>query len=211
MSLLKTWLTPNFGNPKERFIYVDGAPYDGGPDAVRRVVRAFKTPSVQIAVTATAIIGAAAAVVTKRPDIAVGATFCMTAGCISNNRDCAKRRARDFPELRHVVIDKAGRTFTDPNALLHVERYYGDTIETASLTVAAIPIFTALCVGFGAPLLVCSSISALLATPFLSRLAFAIYARSQLDRQNWTATATPPPSRKAATAPAGPLLKVNAT
>ena len=59
MSLLRGWLRPNYGKPEERFVDLDGAPYDGKPEGERSIRRALRTPTFKATVIAGLFLGQA--------------------------------------------------------------------------------------------------------------------------------------------------------
>jgi hypothetical protein len=217
MSFLKSWFKADYGDPAQRFIYVDGSPYDGEPDAARPIRRALRSPTFKIAAVASIFIGVMAALCVNPAGRRQLLVIMSAASLVSHV--CFERRFlidqdKESPALKKVVIDKAGRVQTNPNIFLNIEHHYRSEIVFRGFCLAAIPTwFGGMVYFFGGPrthsaaeayaLLIGSAASA--AVPYACRLGWAVYARYQIGRQErpWTVTDKPPPLRKEETQAAG--------
>jgi hypothetical protein len=222
-----SWFTSDPSDPTQQLIYVDGAPFDGHPDAVRPIIRTLKSPTFAIHAIGHAFLGAAvAACLPASISVGVLAVFCFSlpAYNVLAQRDLANERRQHYPSLRNVLIDKTGRAQTNPNALASVENYYRNEIAEMDRTFKGVTILGAVALtGFGllvgapllgAPLWMAAAIgvpaAAVCATPYALRLGWALYAQRQLHRAErpWTVTADPPPLRRRATRTASRQLAV---
>jgi len=216
MSWPQSWFKTDFGDPTQRFIYVNGAPFDGHSDSARPLVRVLRSPTTSIHGIASAFVGAAIALCLPG-SVAVVALLSFLFGSPSYNilvqRDYLKKQWEDHPSLRNVFIDKAGRVQNDPNAFARVDGYYRYEIayrrgEMLWLATAGAAIITITGIAAGAPLWIAAAVSlagaAVGATPSALRLGWALHARDRLHRADkpWTVTTDPPPLRRKAPSPA---------
>jgi hypothetical protein len=205
MSLLRGWLKPNYGKPEERFIDLDGAPYDGKPDGERRIRRALRTPTFKAAVIAGLFLGAGAALCVSQSaerEVLFVLSVAIPCGSVVVPRTDADDRRREYPSLRNVVIDKTGRTLSDAEALFAADDHYRRDVEATRRFLPVIPLLitgglTAFNHMMGFPTfanaVVGATVAVGLAVPFAARALWAAYARRQLQESQWTLTANPPP------------------
>ena len=216
----KSWLKPDYGDPQQRYIFVDGAPYDGGPDGANPIRRAFQTPTLK----GTAIAGLFMATVTAlcaspnaRGPLLLWISAAFPYAHVLLHRAGSKIRRQEYPSLKNVVIDKTGRALPDPHALSFVDDYYRRQIRGSAGFVVLMPplmvgIGTVANLAIGASQWKVAGVEALVTAfcviPHVSQLGWALYARHQLNRPDrpWTVTTDPPPLRKVVNAPEHPGL-----
>jgi hypothetical protein len=218
MSLRKSWLKPDYSDPRQRYIYIDGAPYDGGPDAADPFRRSFRTPTLKATTIAGLFIAAVTALFANpnsRQQMLLAVTAAFPYVYTRVYKQASETRRTEYPSLKNVVIDKTGRAPTGPGALLEVDDYYRREIVGSARVLAVVP---TLVVGMwtGLNLAVGASpghgaegevmLTAVGVVPHASQLGWALYARHQIHRSNkpWTVTADPPPLKKEVTEPAQP-------
>jgi hypothetical protein len=220
MSLLRGWFKPDFANPGERFTDLDGAPYDGKPEGERPIRRALRTPTFKATVIAGLFLGAGAALCVSqsaKQDVLFVLSVAIPGGSIVLLKADARDRRREYPPLRNVVIDKAGRALSDPDVLFAADDHYRRDIESTPRFLPVIPLLvtaglTAFNHMMGLPALanagVAAAVAVGLAVPFAARAVWAAYARRQLQDRRWTVTANPPPLKKEAKEPARPGVRL---
>jgi hypothetical protein len=221
---LKAWTRPDYSDPRQRFIRVDGSPYDGAPDGApdeaRTILRAFRTPMFKATAIAGLFVAATTALFVPPKDrqwvlLALCAAFPYFQTLA--HREWSKERQQIRSDLKNIVIDKTGRALPNPKAFAAVQSYYhaqvvvgGRELVAASAMTACLfpPLFAAIA---GEPALGLP-FAALGVAPYASRHGWALYARHQLHHSDkpWTVTDNPPPLRKTATEPKGALLKAAA-
>ncbi len=214
MSLLKGWLRPDYTKPEERFIDLDGVPYDGKPDGAHPIRCALGTPVFKATLIAGLFMGAGAALGADqgvKQDILMVLGVCFPCASVVLPMADAKDRRREYPSLRNVVIDKTGRAFSDAQALFAADDYYRRDVEVAPRFLPIIPfVLSGLWTGFnhlsGYPALqnagLAAAVAIMLTVPFAARAGWAAYARRQLETKRWTVTANPPALKTEAREPA---------
>jgi hypothetical protein len=213
MSWPISWFKADYGDLTQRFVYADGAPFDGHMDSPRAFMRALKSPTTLYHAIACAFVGAAVALCAPGALGAVAfAAFCfeVPAYNVMTQRHILREHWKEHPSLRNVLIDKTGRAQNDPKAFARVDNYYQEEIaRTKSFLLGCTPIaiaaFTGTAVAVGAPLLMAFGaatfmVAGLAMPPFALRLAWTVHARKQLHRTDkpWTVTTDPPPVRRKA-------------
>lgn len=213
MSLLKGWFKPDFGNPAERFTDLDGAPYDGEPDGAHPIRRALRTPIFKATLFAGLLVGPSAAFCSGqsvRQDVFMALSVCVPCGALAVPIGDAKDRRREYPSLTNIVIDKAGRAFSDAQAFFAADDHFRRDVEVTPRILPVIPfVLSALWTGYnhlmGYPALqnavLEAAVAVMLIVPFAARGAWAWYARRQLRAKRWTVTANPPRLKREATEP----------
>jgi hypothetical protein len=218
MSLLRGWLKPDYTKPKERFIDLDGAPYDCKPDDAHPIRRAVQAPVFKTSVIAGILLGTTAALgvnqSAKQRELLIG-SFSVAVTSLFKQSNEAKRRRNEYPSLgeTNVVIDKTGRASGDPEVLLDVDDNYQSVIErtpkyTGVIILAACGIAAWGFHGAGTSAALGAGIGigwgVLASVPFTAQAAWAAYARRQLQNRRWTVTTSPPSLEKEAEETARP-------
>jgi hypothetical protein len=232
MSLLHGWLRPDYRNPKERFIYLSGAPYDGEPKDAHSIRRLLRTPAFK-ASTITGLFVAAAVAFGAPPDVkqqifvALSAAFpflhALTRGLSDRLSELSNRaHGRPTESSMRVVIDKTGRAFSDPDAVSFVEGYYQGKTWGGLVGPAAFFLGNGVVTAFylasgGHPpshVTLAETYEAmtvfvgLFVAPSLSDTGWALYAQHQLYRgdKRWSVTTNPPQLKKEAPEPERPRV-----
>jgi hypothetical protein len=216
MKLPTSLFCRDYQDPSQRFVYVDGAPYDGGPDAVYPLRRAFKAPAVKMSAIAGIFCAAALALAlpaNQERQSALAIPPVMTIAAALIYRGASNDRRKASPGLKTVVIDKSGLNFPDGAATSEVDRWL--YIEGRNSLIRAVG-ESALAITIAANLPATVQLDAVLMPliyvasaqlPLIrgSRAAWSFYARHQIERGRWTVTKSPPPLRKEARSPIGAL------
>ena len=210
MTLLRGWLKPDYTKPKERFIDLDGAPYDGKPDDAHPIRRAVQTPAFKASVIAGILLGTTGALgvnqSVKQRELLIG-SFSVAFVSLFRQSSEAKRRRDEYPLLAetNVVLDKTGRASGDPEVLLDVDDNYQSVIErtpkyTAGIVLATCGIIACAFHAGGRSAALGAAIGigwgALASAPFTTQAAWAAYAQRQLENRRWTVTTSPPTLEK---------------
>jgi hypothetical protein len=183
----------DYNDPTQRFIYVDGAPYDGGTNGKHMLRRAMKTPSV-LAATITAAFSAAAATLTlPTPDaLQFRATAEGLLPITAMSHFVYTFSARfQFPHLDDVVIDKTGQATAPISSIREVQRYLRSEIFEKSLAMA---VSSMVAVTANAVMGDANSAAVVLGLGVsisLPKLGWALHAWRQLERERWSVTLSP--------------------
>lgn len=209
MSLLRGWLKPDHSKLEERFIDLEGAPYDGKPGGENLTWRVIRTPSFKANAIIGLFLGAGLGLCASQPFkqialfvIGLGAPY--ASACLQ--REAAKERIVEYPSLANVVIDRSGRSVSEPTVMLQADDYLRRELMLARYAPFVPAVVSALWtfanVKSGAPAFrdvgLEAAISLYVTVPLLSHAAWVGYAQYQLGQRRWTLTAKPPAFHKEA-------------
>jgi hypothetical protein len=221
---LPACLAPDYSDARQRFIDVDGASFNGGTDATADIRRSFRTPASKAATLVGVLFAAAATLLARRYgfDKPCGPLFLMLSAAYPYIHTELYRKQRpirekEFLTLKRALIDKSGRATPSPGATLEVDEYYRCEITSSARFIAVVPTMVAAAgcivhVMLNVPPGLMAGITSLLTSlglvPHAARLAWALYARHQLHRQErpWTVTTDPPRVESRVSRPAGDRL-----